>query len=485
MQGLRRSLCVALSVLGVALPLVAAPALGQTPPPAPVVQEPISHGDPAATVTGIEPDATIVILYVEGQPAGFAIPGGADTVDVTTPFLINGLTVTATQETPGGVSAASDPVVVQPGTPPPPPVVQGPIAHGDPSATVTGVEPDATLVILFVEGQPAGFTIPGGADTVEVTTPFLLNGLAVTATQETPGGGTSAASDPVVVQPGTPPPPPVVQGPIVHGDPSATVTGIEPDATLVILFVGGQPAGFTIPGGADTVDVTTPFLMSGLSVTATQETPGGGTSAASDPVVVQAAVADLTFTIEDTLSSIVFSADILGDTDSDSSAVTGTIGATLDPGSTPFSTIQVTDINALLLEAMHFELSILFGTAVLDLTNAGLLLGEGDGVSPPYGTVGPPAGVDALGDFTQTGNAFEGTGTAVGSAPIIGEFDLNLRDLGTFAADLPGTVTSDGSTVTLTVEIVGIEIPVDVDPLGPIGTVFVDGVIVATAPVGP
>ena len=262
-------------------------ALAQSAPPAPTLPEPIVAGDPTATVSGIVPDATVVILYVEGQPAGFTNPGGADTVDVPSAFLFEGLSVTATQETAlGGMSAASTPVVVQAPAPPPAPVIQGPIYSDETSVTVTGVVADASTVIIFVEGGPAGFIVPAGADIVDVASAFLIEGLNVTAIQETLLGGASVASAPVVVQGPTPVPAPVVVGPIYEGDVSVTVSGIVPDATTAILFVEGEPAGFVIPGGAGTVDIPSSFMMEGLAVTAVQETAIGGVSAVSNAVVV-------------------------------------------------------------------------------------------------------------------------------------------------------------------------------------------------------
>ncbi len=258
------------------------------PPPPPSVQAPIYARDSFVTVTAVILEATVVVVWVNGFPAGFALVDGAATVDVTTPFLfLPGPLVTATQYGPGGWSISSAPVAIQPANVPPPPTVVGPIQAGDPAATVTGVVRNATVVIVWVNDLPAGYTFPGGAETVQVETPFLeLPGPTVTATQHN-YKGSSDSSTAVIIEPAEVPPPPTVVGPIHAGDLSATVTDVVSNATSVILWINGLPAGYTIPDGDATVVIWTPFLQfPGMTVTATQHNEAGS-SGPSDPVIIE------------------------------------------------------------------------------------------------------------------------------------------------------------------------------------------------------
>lgn len=85
-----------------------------TPPAAPTVVGPIRDGDPTVTVTNLVPNATTAILFANGQPAGYVVPNGQTTVEVPTLYALQGLSVTAVQENPGGISVASTAVLVEP-----------------------------------------------------------------------------------------------------------------------------------------------------------------------------------------------------------------------------------------------------------------------------------------------------------------------------------------------------------------------------------
>lgn len=159
------------------------------------------------------------------------------------------------------------------------------------------------------------------------------------------------------------------------------------------------------------------------------------------------------------------------DSDSDTSDIAGTMGATLSPGASPFGTIQITDLNLSFLSDIN--LSVHGGLASADMEDVGLLMGQGDGVSPPYGSAG--AAVSVVGDnYNQTGNQVQPIGSYTYSG--VGSGSGDFADDDPFDADFAGTITQSGSTLTLTV-------PIDVSNTSGGNKVEITGTIVGTAEV--
>ena len=144
--------------------------------------------------------------------------------------------------------------------------------------------------------------------------------------------------------------------------------------------------------------------------------------------------------------------------DSDSSSVTGTIGATLTPNLGSFTNIQVTDINAFLTSnlSLYVEeriLGIRVAYVDADLNGFGLLMGQGDNVNPPYGLAGLPTTVTG-GSFNQTGNLVQGVGQVNYDYDITvesGSGSILMGNEDPFDVDFAGTVFDNGTTTTLTV----------------------------------
>ena len=148
--------------------------------------------------------------------------------------------------------------------------------------------PDANFVILWANDLfPIGGMAPAGAETVCALSPFLLNGLSITASQINPAGQSAQSSPPIVVSPPPPPPAPTVHGPIFDMDPCAIVTDVEPDATFVVVLVNDLPAGGAIATGDPSVCVPSPYLLVGLEATVIQFGPTGRSAASSPGVLIQ------------------------------------------------------------------------------------------------------------------------------------------------------------------------------------------------------
>lgn len=78
----------------------------------PVIFAAPAAGDTLVTVTAIEPDATLVVVLVDGTTNGTASPGGEMTVDVPVSALSMGQVVTAKTIADGFESVLSDPEIV-------------------------------------------------------------------------------------------------------------------------------------------------------------------------------------------------------------------------------------------------------------------------------------------------------------------------------------------------------------------------------------
>ena len=172
-----------------------------------------------------------------------------------------------------------------------------------------------------------------------------------------------------------------------------------------------------------------------------------------------------TFTIIPAQSSATISVKIyaLGtnQTKSSVSRLGGTVTAgTLDPHTTgPFSLIQVTGVNATLLDAIALHYSLLFGLFTADIT------AQPNAITVTMPAAGAAAVVNGAGIFSQTGNTLQANGTI--HVKYSGtDADMPLDNV-TGAADFNNaTILSDGTTLTLTA-------PID----------FVkNGVVVSTSP---
>ncbi len=181
---------------------------------------------------------------------------------------------------------------------------------------------------------------------------------------------------------------------------------------------------------------------------------------------------DYVFTIDPDQSNLTFEINVLSKSQYDSSAVMGTVKATLTPVNGVFSSIQITDIVADLVNTdLYFYYNYFLFSGTIHIYNAGLRMGDG------YGHAGSAVSVSG-GSFTQTGNQVQGLGSIHYSFTMT---DPGVVDLGSqvpSAADFAGTVIDDGNMVSLTV-------PIHLTYLNVDGKNFVnayiDGQIVATA----
>ncbi|MEO7318071.1 MAG: Ig-like domain-containing protein [Chthoniobacteraceae bacterium] len=160
---------------------------------------------------------------------------------------------------------------------------------------------------------------------------------------------------------------------------------------------------------------------------------------------------------------------------------TATVGV-LEPRTTgPFNLIQVTGLNAVLIDdiALHYNFGFFIGTA--DITAAP------GAITVTMDAPGPAAPVNGAGQFTQTGNTLAGEGivhvkydtTFAGNS----ESDQSLNHA-TATSDLTNaTIVSNGTTMTLTLPIDFTRNGVVVDAANNItADIHIFGTIVATAP---
>ncbi len=185
---------------------------------------------------------------------------------------------------------------------------------------------------------------------------------------------------------------------------------------------------------------------------------------------------DYVFTIDPVRSILTFQIQVSSAWDTDSSAVSGTLGATLTPSNGTFTNIHITNISADLVNThLQFDYTLLiFIHGTIDAYNVALRMGNG------VGQAGPAVLVSG-GGFNQTGNLVQGIGQIdydFGSFAGSGSVDLASQDPS--PAEFNGTVVDDGNLVTIT-------IPISLDYLN-VGDMnnlvnaYVDGQIVATVP---
>ena len=129
------------------------------------------------------------------------------------------------------------------------------------------------------------------------------------------------------------------------------------------------------------------------------------------------------------------------DSDSASSQLTGTLGATLTPEFGDFSNIRIIDLSLDLVNDLSFDLfsGLVTGTG----SNLGMLMGGS------YGSAGPATAVSS-GNFSQTGNLVQSVGVMEFDSPF-GSDTVNLIDDPPSPMDFVGTVADDGSNITITV----------------------------------
>jgi len=138
---------------------------------------------------------------------------------------------------------------------------------------VTGVSPAADSVNVYANGSPIGTELGNGTDTVDVTVTALVSGEVITATQ-TIGGAEGCAGSGVTVGECSQIPGVGVDGPLVAGGTSVTVTGIDSNSILVTVYADGSPIGSVDPVGASSVAVTVTALVKGNVISATQTLSG-------------------------------------------------------------------------------------------------------------------------------------------------------------------------------------------------------------------
>jgi len=204
-------------------------------------------------------------------------------------------------------------------------------------------------------------------------------------------------------------------------------------------------------------------------------------SVASSPAVGQ--TYQYEFIVDQSQSSMTAELQVLTQTDSDSSNLGGTVGATLTPSTGAFSNVHITDINVSALSSMSWYINLsLLGYVEADLADFVMLMGRGDGVSPPYGSPGPAVAVTG-GNFNQTGNQVQGAGQFVYDYDVFGvgsgSDTIDLSTEGPFDVDFAGTVLDNGSTVTLSIPV---NLFLYLDESNPsLGSVTMTGQLVGTA----
>jgi hypothetical protein len=165
-------------------------------------------------------------------------------------------------------------------------------------------------------------------------------------------------------------------------------------------------------------------------------------------------VGDQVFTIDSSQSRLNISASLStsfgSDSASDASDVSGTLTVDLDPLSEPFSTIQITDLDATLTEGISLNFSFAFGLAGVNV------IAQPGALTITMVEPGPPSAVAANGDFLQANNTtrvmgtvnVDGTGLADG-AVTEGDQSLDVQAV----LDFDGQILQAGNTLTLTTPI--------------------------------
>ncbi|MHC4673100.1 MAG: hypothetical protein ACYTBZ_11490, partial [Planctomycetota bacterium] len=151
------------------------------------------------------------------------------------------------------------------------------LAAGGDTVTVTGVNTAADSVKVYANGNEIGSAPGNGTDTVDVTniSPLLVTGETITATQ-TIGGAEGCAGAGIIVDDCSQVPGVGVDGPLVAGDMTVTVTGIDIESTQVTVYADGSPININPvdPQGATSVTVPVTDLVKGHTITATQTLSG-------------------------------------------------------------------------------------------------------------------------------------------------------------------------------------------------------------------
>ena len=203
--------------------------------------------------------------------------------------------------------------------------------------------------------------------------------------------------------------------------------------------------------------------------------------------VVQPIVFDINPALSNSNISVRILAPALGINQlrSDSSRLDGTatVGV-LEPKTTgPFNLIQVTAVNAVLIDdiALNYSFGLFGALGTANLTAAP------NAITVTMDAAGPPAAVNASGQFTQSGNtlAADGTVHVKYNVVVVGasESDQSLNHSTAVSDFTNATIVSDGTTMTLTVPINFVSNGLVIDAVNNItADITVTGTMVATAP---
>lgn len=171
---------------------------------------------------------------------------------------------------------------------------------------------------------------------------------------------------------------------------------------------------------------------------------------AAGALAASALAGPITFTIDPAQSQIAVTMSATGASDTDSSAVTGTIELCLNDPAHP-TIVSVQDMSAALSSQLHFLLNYgLLGTITADSTNA----------AAAYGTPGAPTGpavVDGAGAFVFADPqavpvVLSGAMSVVSTGVISGAIPsqtVNLADFGAAPAEFTATLASNGAAITV------------------------------------
>ncbi len=201
--------------------------------------------------------------------------------------------------------------------------------------------------------------------------------------------------------------------------------------------------------------------------------------------IVQPIVFDIDPALSNSNIAVTIKAPSLGinQTRSDTSRLDGTatVGV-LEPKTTgPFNLIQVTGMNAVLIDdiALNYNFGFLIGTANITAAPSAITVS--------MDAAGPPAAVNGSGQFTQTGNTLAADGIVHVKYNVLlvgaSESDQNLNHSTAVSDFTNATIVSNGTTMTLTIPIDFTSTGLVVDAANNItADIHVTGTMVATAP---
>lgn len=176
------------------------------------------------------------------------------------------------------------------------------------------------------------------------------------------------------------------------------------------------------------------------------------------------------FNADQAQSQIVVTANVLGNTKSDTSPVTGWLDVTLTPGQSPFVTAHITDLDLELTEQIYLDYGFFVGWA------------KGTDIGVDMYEAGPAAPVNTDNSFLQTGNYLTGRGLFEYSFLFGAEQgSIDLSTMGPVFSDIIGLVSQNGTTITLQIDM-DIEYPLESDGTQ-LGTAWIQGTVIATAEV--